>query len=75
MPETSLKELNESIELLSGYHDRLQKEVITMAKKLQMPTKKIDSTIESHAELIELKQTINKLVNYRDNQIKKKAYN
>ncbi len=75
MPETSLKELNESIELLSGYHDRLQKEVITMAKKLQMPTKKIDSTIESHAELIELKQTINKLINYRDNQIKKKAYN
>ena len=73
MPETSLKELNESIELLSGYHDRLQKEVITMAKKLQMPTKKIDSTIESHAELIEIKQTINKLITYRDKQIEKKG--
>ena len=73
MPETSLKELNESIELLSGYHDRLQKEVIAMAKKLQMPTKKIDSTIESHAELIEIKQTINKLITYRDKQIKKKG--
>ena len=73
MPETSLKELNESIELLSGYHNRLQKEVVIMAKKLQMPTKKIDSTIESHAELIEIKQTINKLITYRDKQINKKG--
>ena len=75
MPETSLKELDESIELLSGYYDRLQKEVINMAKKLQMPTKKIDSTIDSHAELIEIKQTINKLITYRDKQIKERAYN
>ena len=44
-----------------------------MAKKLQMPTKKIDSTIESHAELIEIKQTINKLITYRDKQIKRKG--
>ena len=69
MTETSLKELNESIELLTGYRDRLQREVITIAKKLQMPPKKIDYTLECNPELSKLKQTIIKLVAHRDKQL------
>ena len=68
MSGTNLKELNESIELLSVYHDRLQKEVIAIAKKLQMPPQRINSTLEGNAELIEIKQAISKLVAHRNKQ-------
>ena len=71
MPEPDIKELNESIELLSTYRDRLQKEVINVAKKLQIPIKKIDSTLESHSELSEVKQAIIKLTVHRENKLKR----
>ena len=61
MQETNVKELNESIELLSNYHDRLKQELINIGKKLQMTPKKIDSTIGNNSELNEVKKTINKL--------------
>ena len=73
MPEPDLNDLNESIELLYNYHDRLHKEVINVARKLQMPPTKIDSIVENHSELNEIKQTISKLKDHRDkksNQIK-----
>ena len=47
MSETNLNELDESIKLLSTYHDRLKKEVVAIAKKLQMPTAKINSSLET----------------------------
>ena len=69
MSETHLKDLNKSIELLASYHARLQKEVITIAKKLQMPPRKIDSTLESNPELVAIKNTIDQLIAHRDKQI------
>tara|TARA_B100000029_G_scaffold94509_2_gene84709 strand:+ start:2063 stop:2287 length:225 start_codon:yes stop_codon:yes gene_type:complete len=70
MPDPSLKELNQSIELLSSYHDRLQKEVISVSKKLQMPEAKIKSSLENNSELTELKITLQRLTSHRDKQIK-----
>ena len=70
MPDPSLKELNQSIELLSSYHDRLQKEVISVSKKLQMPEAKIKSSLEINSELTELKITLQRLTSHRDKQIK-----
>ena len=71
MPEPDIKELNESIELLSTYRDRLQKEIVNVAKKLQIPIKKIDSTLKSHSELNEVKQAIIKLAAHRENKLKR----
>ena len=70
MPDSSLKELNQSIELLSSYHDRLQKEVISVSKKLQMPEAKIKSSLENNSELTELKITLQRLTSHRDKQFK-----
>ena len=75
MSGKNLKELNKTIELLSDYRDRLQKEVITIAKKLQMPQSKIESTIENHSELIEVNQAINNLIKYRNNTTNQVKYN
>ena len=61
MQETNVKQLNESIELLSNYHDRLKQKVVNIGKKLQMTPTKVQSTIDNHSELNEVKQTINKL--------------
>ena len=74
MPEPDIKELNESIELLSTYRDRLQKEVVNVAKKLQIPIKKIDSTLESHSELNEVKQAIIKLTEHRENELNRTTH-
>ena len=68
MSETDLNDLNESIKLLYNYHDRLHKEVINVARKLQMPPTKIDSILENHSELNGIKQTLLKLKEHRDKQ-------
>ena len=54
MSVPTLKELDDSINLLTAYRDRLTKEVVSIAKKLQMSPKKISSTLEEHLELKEL---------------------
>ena len=54
-------ELEESIQELSEYKDRLEKEVVTISQKLKMPQKKINSIIKSHQELNQLKIIISKL--------------
>ena len=66
MLENDFKELNESIELLSSYRDRLEGEVISIAKKLHMTPRKIDSTLKNHSELIAINQTISKLIAHRE---------
>ena len=68
MSETHLNEINESIELLSTYRERLKKEVINIAKKLQMPPSTINSSLEANEKLTEIKETIGKLVSYRNKQ-------
>ncbi len=68
MPEPTLNELNETIELLSAYRDRLKNEVTRISKKLQMPVKKIDSSIEGNKELIDVEKTLKKLISLRKSQ-------
>ncbi len=69
MTKKNLNELDESIELLSNYRDRLEKEVITVAKKLQMPSTKITSTLEENEELIKLKKALSQLIMHRNTQL------
>ena len=47
----SLEELQESIDELSAYRERLFKDVVGLGKKLRLSQKKIDATIAEHPEL------------------------
>ena len=58
MSEPNLDELNESIQLLITYRDRLQGEVTSIAKKLQMPQSKISAILKENPELNNINQTI-----------------
>ena len=69
MAKQNLHELNESIQLLSDYHQRLEKEVIKVAKKLQMSKAKIMSSLEENEELIQLKIARDQLIIHRDKQM------
>ena len=69
MSEPNLNELNESIKLLSSYHDRLQKEVINIAQKLQMPQAKITRSLDKNTELKDTKQAIINLIDQRNKQL------
>ncbi len=55
------EELEESIKELTEYKNRLEKEVVTISNKLKMPQKKINSIINSHAELNQIKIILCKL--------------
>ncbi len=66
MSEPKLQELNESIEELTSYYDRLHKEVLAIAQKLKMPQKKIELTIKNHSELNQIKLILKKLIAQRD---------
>ena len=56
------KELNESIETLRNYRDRLRNELMTISQKLRMPKEKIDLTLKDHKELQEVERTLQKLI-------------
>ncbi len=62
MSEPSLQELQESIEELEAYRDRLHKEVLTVAKKLRLPQNKVEATISEHTELRRLKNILSQLM-------------
>jgi len=66
MSEPTEKELQESIEELTAYRDRLLKEIVTIAQKLRMPQKKIDSTVAEHSELKNLDVILSQLISQRD---------
>ena len=55
------EELEESIKELTKYKNRLEKEVVTISNKLKMPQKKINSVINSHTELNQIKMILFKL--------------
>ncbi len=71
MQEKNLNDLNESIQLLSNYRDRLMKEVTAIAKKLQMPNSQINSTLEENSELTEINKALNQLIAHRDKNVVK----
>ncbi len=61
------EELEESIKALTDYKNRLEKEVVTISNKLKMPQKKINTIINSHSELNQIKIILSKLNKQKDN--------
>ncbi len=67
MQSPTEEELEESIKELTDFKNRLEKEVVTISNKLKMPQKKINSIINSHAELNQIKKILSKLNNQKEN--------
>ncbi len=63
-----LEELQESIDELSAYRERLFKDVVGLGKKLRLSQKKIDATIAEHPELQRLDEVMSQLVAQRNAQ-------
>ena len=64
----SVEELQESIDELSAYRERLYNDVIGLGKKLRLPQKKIDATVNDHPELTRIDEILSQLKHQRDNQ-------
>ena len=60
------QEINDSIEELKNYKDRLRSEIIHISKKLRLSQAKIEITLEENSELKNLEATIKKLTEQRD---------
>ena len=54
----SIEELQESIDELSAYRERLFQDVVGLGKKLRLSQKKIDSTVAEHEELQRLDEVL-----------------
>ena len=67
MQSPTEEELEESIQELSDYKNRLEKEVVTISQKLKMPQRKIKSIINSHQELNKIKIILSKLYKQKEN--------
>ena len=67
MQSPSKEELEESINELNEYKNRLEKEVIKISNKLKMPQKKINAIIKSHSELNQIKIILSKLNKQKEN--------
>ena len=61
MQSPTEEELEESINELTEYKNRLEKEVVNISTKLKMPQKKIISIIKSHSEINQIKIILQKL--------------
>ena len=66
MSEPSLDELQDSIEQLTAYRERLENDVKAMGQKLRMPQKKIQAAVDDHAELQRLGEILDQLNQQRD---------
>ena len=67
MESPTEEELEESSKELTEYKNRLEKEVVTIANKLKMPQKKVNSIIASHSELNQIKIILSKLNKQKEN--------
>ena len=67
MKSPTEEEFEESIKELSEYKNRLEKEVVTISRKLKMPQRKIESIINSHQELNQIKIILSKLYKQKEN--------
>ena len=66
--EVSIEELQESIDELSAYRERLYNDVVGLGKKLRLSQKKIDATISEHPELTRIDEVLNQLKSQRNAQ-------
>ena len=67
----SVEELQESIDELAAYRERLFHDVVGLGRKLRLSQKKIDSTVAEHAELKRLNEVMSQLVAQRNSQLSK----
>ena len=58
MADPTLQELQDSIEELEAYRNRLRDDVIAMGKKLRLSQKRVDATVAEHAELQRLGEVL-----------------
>ena len=66
--QATSKELNESIEQLKTYRDRLREEITTMSQKLRISQSSIEITLNENVELKNIDRMLNSLINQRNNQ-------
>ena len=66
----TVEELQESIDELSTYRERLYNDVVGLGKKLRLSQKKIEATIKDHPELTRIDEVLQQLKSQRDQQLK-----
>tara|TARA_B100001093_G_C26006594_1_gene667831 strand:+ start:188 stop:421 length:234 start_codon:yes stop_codon:yes gene_type:complete len=64
----SIEELQESIDELSTYRERLYNDVLGLGKKLRLSQKKIDATLSEHPELTRIDVVLDQLKAQRNAQ-------
>ena len=57
----SIEELQESIDELSAYRERLYNDVLGLGKKLRLSQKKIDAALSEHPELTRIDEVLDQL--------------
>ena len=62
MSDATPEELQQTIEDIKSYRNRLRNEIISIGKKLRMPQKKIDASLADHAELQQIEGILAQLV-------------
>ena len=67
MQSPTEEELEKSINELTEYKNRLEKEVVTISNKLKMPQEKINEIIKSHSELNQINIILSKLNKQKEN--------
>ena len=64
----SIEELQESIDELSTYRERLYDDVLGLGKKLRLSQKKIEATLSEHPELTRIDEVLDQLKAQRNAQ-------
>ena len=64
----SIEELQESIDELSTYRERLYNDVLGLGKKLRLSQKKIEATLSEHPELTRIDEMLDQLNAQRNAQ-------
>ena len=66
--QATSKELNESIEQLKTYRDRLREEITSMSQKLRISKSSIEITLADNVELKNIDRILSRLINQRNKQ-------
>jgi len=66
--QATSKELNESIEQLKTYRDRLREEITSMSQKLRISKSSIEITLEENIELKNIDRILSRLITQRDKE-------
>ena len=66
--QATSKELNESIEQLKTYRDRLREEIKGMSQKLRISKSSIEITLEENVELKNIDRILSRLITQKNKQ-------